>query len=61
MTLQENITLSMCSITYNHNGLIEKAINSLLMQITDFGFEILLHDDASNDGTMKNFKSFKKQ
>ena len=39
------------SITYNHAKYIEKALDSFLNQITSFRFEIIIHDDASTDGT----------
>ena len=37
--------------THNHAPFIAQAIDSVLMQKTDFSFDILLHDDASTDGT----------
>jgi glycosyltransferase involved in cell wall biosynthesis len=37
--------------THNHAPFIAQAIESVLMQQTDFPFDILLHDDASTDGT----------
>ena len=37
--------------THNHAPFIAQAIESVLMQETDFPFDILLHDDASTDGT----------
>ena len=40
-----------CCITYNHASYIKEAIDSFLMQETDFSFEVLVHDDASTDGT----------
>lgn len=40
-------------ITYNHVPYIRKAIESVLMQETNFPFEILLGDDDSNDGTQE--------
>lgn len=43
--------VSICCITYNHESYISQAIDSLLMQETDFPFEIIVHDDASTDGT----------
>lgn len=43
--------VSICCITYNHVAFIREAIDSFLMQKTDFPFEILVHDDASTDGT----------
>nr|WP_163503656.1 glycosyltransferase [Halomonas socia] len=38
---------------YNHAGYIRDAINGFLMQRTNFPFEIIIHDDASTDGTDK--------
>ena len=43
--------VSICCQTYNHKDYIAQAIDSFLMQKTTFAFEILLRDDASNDGT----------
>jgi len=43
--------VSICCITYNHKDYISEAIDSFLMQETDFPFEILIHDDASTDET----------
>jgi len=37
--------------THNHGPFIAQAIESVLMQKTDFPFDILLHDDASTDNT----------
>ena len=43
--------VSICCITYNQKKIIKDAINSFLVQKTDFPIEILIHDDASTDGT----------
>ena len=43
--------LSICCITYNHAAYIAGALDSFLMQETDFEFEILIGEDASTDGT----------
>ena len=37
--------------THNHAPFIAQAIESVLMQKTEYPFDILLHDDASTDGT----------
>jgi len=46
-----NPVVSICCITYNHEPYIRDAIEGFLMQKTNFPFEILIHDDASTDGT----------
>lgn len=43
--------VSISCITYNHAEFIRECIDSLLSQKTTFAFEILIHDDASTDGT----------
>lgn len=45
--------VSICCQTYNHKNYIKQAIDSFLMQKTNFKFEILLRDDASTDGTQE--------
>ena len=37
--------------TYNHAGFIRECLDGVLMQETDFPFEILIGEDESNDGT----------
>lgn len=48
---EEPIMVSVVCITFNQVTYIEKAINSFLMQKTNFKYEIIIHDDASSDGT----------
>ncbi len=43
--------VSICCITYNHINYIHQCLDSFLIQQTVFPFEILIHDDASTDGT----------
>ena len=43
--------VSVCCITYNHEKFISDAIDGFLAQKTDFPIEILIHEDASTDGT----------
>lgn len=45
------IKVSVCSITYNHRGLIKDALDGFMHQRTDFPYEVIVHDDASTDGT----------
>ena len=43
--------VSINCITYNHEKYIADAIESFLMQKTNFNYEILIYDDASTDKT----------
>jgi glycosyltransferase involved in cell wall biosynthesis len=52
------IMVSIDCITYNHENYIADAMESFLMQKTDFNFEILIHDDASTDRTPEIIKQY---
>lgn len=45
------IKVSVLIMTYNHEGFIRQAIDSVLMQHTDFIFEIIISEDCSTDNT----------
>ena len=47
----KEIKVSVICVTYNHAGFIRQALDGFVMQKTDFPFEVLIHDDASTDGT----------
>ena len=50
--------VSIACITYNHSKFIREAIEGFLIQKTTFSFEILIHDDASTDGTDQIIKEY---
>lgn len=45
--------VSIVCTTFNHERYIETAIRGFLSQQTSFPFEILIHDDASTDGSQE--------
>ncbi|MEG0449821.1 MAG: glycosyltransferase, partial [Lysinibacillus sp.] len=47
--------------TYNHEKYIADAIESFLMQKTNFKYEILIHDDASTDRTADIIREYEKK
>jgi glycosyltransferase involved in cell wall biosynthesis len=50
-TENEKPLVSICIITYNHEQYITSAIDSVLMQETDFTCEMIIADDVSTDKT----------
>lgn len=58
MMSKEKPLVSICCQTYNHKDYITEALESFLMQKTNFSFEILLRDDASKDGTAEICKDY---
>lgn len=50
--------VSICSITYNHAPYIKDCLDGMLMQRTKFLIEILIHDDASTDGTANIIRDY---
>lgn len=52
------VTIGCC--TYNHEKYIKDAIESFLIQKTNFAFEVVIHDDASTDNTPIIISNYKK-
>ena len=48
-------------ITYNHEKYISKALDSILMQKTNFSYEIVIGEDCSTDKTRDILINYKKQ
>lgn len=52
------VKLTVCCTTYNHEQYVCEAINGFLIQETDFPFEVIIHDDASTDGTANTIREY---
>jgi glycosyltransferase involved in cell wall biosynthesis len=50
--------VSICTVAFNHENYIEKMIQSILNQKTNFDYELLIHDDASLDATTDIIKKY---
>lgn len=50
--------VSIISLTYNHAPYIRECMDGFLMQQTDFPYEVIIHDDASTDGTTDIVKEY---
>lgn len=59
--MEKSIGVSVLIITYNQKEYISDAIKGALSQKTNFDFEVIIHDDASTDGTTEIVKQFEKE
>ena len=53
-----DVAVSICCLVYNHVDYIRDAMDSFLSQKTNFAYEIVIHDDASTDGTVEILKEY---
>ena len=56
--VDDSIQVSITCKIYNHEPYIRKTLDSFVNQQTTFKYEILLHDDASTDGTREIIKEY---
>lgn len=54
----EQVAVSVCCITYNHEKYVRKTLEGFVNQKTNFKFEVLVHDDASTDNTAEIIKEY---
>lgn len=59
MTVRPKVSVSI--LTYNQAGIIGDAIDSVLMQDTDFDVEIRIGDDFSTDGTRSILETYRRR
>jgi glycosyltransferase involved in cell wall biosynthesis len=53
--------VSVLCLTYNQKEYIKECLDSILMQKTNFAFEVLINDDASTDGTKDIIQEYQKK
>lgn len=53
--------VSICCAAFNHAAYIAQALDSFLAQQCDFPIEILIHDDASTDGTDEILRDYQRR
>ena len=61
MNSVNDIKVSIVCNAFNHEDYIKDALDSFLMQKTNFKFEVLVHDDASTDNTASIIKEYEEK
>jgi Glycosyltransferases involved in cell wall biogenesis len=56
--VSNSIVVSVVCTTYNQQAYIAQAVDSFLAQRLSVPYEIIIHDDASTDGTREILKSY---
>lgn len=59
--MSDSVKVSVFCLAYNHEKYIGKCLEGFAMQKTNFPFEVLVHDDASTDGTAAIIKEYEKK
>ena len=59
--MNQDIKVSIVCNAFNHEDYIKDALESFLMQKTNFKFEVLVHDDASTDNTASIIKEYEEK
>lgn len=59
--MDNNILVTIICVTYNHEKYIRDAIESFFHQQVRFKYEIVIHDDASTDGTVVILKEYEQK
>lgn len=57
----KEIMVTVCCLAYNHEKYIRKALDSFVMQKTNFNFEVLINDDASTDNTANILREYERK
>ena len=57
----EHPLVSVCMVSYNQEVYVRQALDSVLMQKTDFPFEVIVSDDCSKDSTPAILQEYEKR
>ena len=56
----KDVLVSINCLVYNHEPFLRKCLDGFLMQETTFAFEVIVHDDASTDGSTDIIREYAK-
>lgn len=57
----DEVKVSILCLTYNHEDYLRDALEGFISQKTNFQYEILIHDDASTDGTADIIREYEEK
>ena len=55
------VMISIICNTYNHENYIRQTLDGFIAQKTQYSFEVLIHDDASTDGTANIIREYEQK
>lgn len=53
--------VSIVTLAFNHGRYLRQCLDGFVMQITDFTFEVIIHDDASTDDTAQIIREYEQR
>ena len=56
----KNMKVSVYCLAYNHEKYIRQTLEGFVSQVTNFEYEVFVHDDASTDGTKKIIQEYER-
>ena len=59
--MTDEIVVSILCLCYNHEPFIRDCLDGILMQKTNFKFEVIIHDDASTDKSASIIKEYEEK
>lgn len=59
--MNNNPLVSVICLTYNEEEFVSEMLDNILLQKTNFSYEVLVYDDASNDATPNILKEYAKK
>lgn len=59
--MEQEIMVSVNCLVYNHAKYLRKCLDGFVMQKTNFKFEVLIHDDASTDGSQDIIREYEEK
>lgn len=59
--MEQQIKVSIYVLAFNHENYIRECLDGILMQRTDFPFEAIVHDDASQDRTASIIREYEEK